>query len=347
MNHLPLVEILAILTIVLAGLYSFTNGFKDASSIVATVVSTKALSPEAALALVATFEFLGASLLGTAVARTVGARIIHLSMTGTGSSGLFMVMGALLGALSWNMLSWRRGLPTSSGQALLGGLLGASLSGWGVHSIAWKTVGLVFITLIGTTFLSFCLAALATRCLNFASGGLSPRWNEIFRWLQVPSCVAVSLAHSTNDAQAAMGIMTLGLMLGGFHGDPLGDFNVPRWVIEICAFSIALGVLVGGSRILRTLGMKFYRIRPLQGLGAQMGSAGAIFAAALAGFPASTTQVMTSSILGAGASIRPKAVRWKVAQEVMFAWLVTIPSAAILGAVGHLVLKLSFGHFGG
>jgi PiT family inorganic phosphate transporter len=342
MNHPLLIEIAVLSVVALTALFSFTNGFKDASAIVATVVSTRVLSPEVALALVAVFEFLGASLLGTAVARTVGGRVIHWAALPVGPRGLVVVAGALFGALSWNAVSWYRALPTSSGQALLGGLLGAGWAGWGAQSIAWNTASLILLSLILTPALGFCASAALTRLLNFASAGLSPRWNEFYKWLQIPSCVAMSLAYGTNDAQGAMGVITLGLFVGGAHVPAGGLFQVPQWVVTLCAFSISLGVLVGGSRILKTLGMKLYRISPLQGFSAQASSGGAIFLAALAGFPASTTQAITSSILGAGASLRPKSVRWELAQEVVLAWLVTVPVAALLGAAGFWILELSY-----
>jgi len=347
MIHHPFIEVLAFFTITLAAFYAFTNGFKDASGIVATVVSTNALSPRVALVLVAVFQFVGASLLGTAVARTVGGKIINFTVASAGSTGLIVVAGALLGALVWNGLSWYKALPTSSGQALLGGLLGASVSGWGINSVVWRTAGWVFLSLVGTPLLSFCVAASATRLLSFISEDLSPRWNEVFRWLQIPSCMAVSLAYSTNDAQGVMGVVTLGLVVSGLYGNPRDPFQVPRWVIQLCAFAIASGVLVGGSRILKTLGMRLYRIRPLQGLGAQVSSAATIFMAAFAGFPASTTQVITGSILGAGVSLRPKAIRWAVVQQVVLAWLVTIPSTAVLGAIGFWILRLTLRTFMG
>jgi PiT family inorganic phosphate transporter len=347
MASLSFIEISVASIILLTILFTFTNGFKDASSIVATVVSTRAMQPEAALALVAIFEFLGASFLGTAVAHTVGGRVIHWVALPVGLRGLAVIASALFGALIWNLYSWHKALPTSSGQALLGGLLGAFLAGWGFRSVAWGIVCLILLSLIGTPLLGFIASALMTRFLNFVSMGLSPRWNEVYKWLQVPSCVATSLAYGTNDAQGAMGTITLGLILGGLQSSSGGAFMIPRWVITLCAFSISLGVLVGGSRILKTLGMKLYRINSVQGLGAQTSSAGVIFLASLFGFPASTTQVITSSILGAGASLRPKAVRWELAQEVVMAWLVTIPSTALLGAAGFWMAELFFKTFRG
>jgi len=344
--HSPLIEIVAIIAASLVAIYAFSNGFKDASSIVATTVSTRTLSPAVALSLVAVFEFFGASYLGTAVAKTIGGKIIYFPTVNTGLRGLLVICGALIGALGWNIFCWYRALPTSSGQALLGGLLGACVSGLGVRSIAWKTGAHILLSLVGTPILSFFVAAIITWILSFISEDLSPRWNDVFRWLQVPSCIAVSLAYSTNDAQSAMGVMTLGLMMGGLHGSPGGSFHVPRWVIQTCAFAIALGVLVGGSRMLKTLGMKFYKIRPFQGLGAQASSAIAITAASVMGLPASTTQVITTSILGAGASLRPKEVRWALAQEIVLAWLVTIPSTALLGAIAFQGLNLFFNFIG-
>jgi len=338
MNHFFLIEIAAVGVVVLTGLVSFTNGFKGASAIVATVVSTRAMSPESALTLVAVFEFAGASLLGTAVARTVGGSLVHWTTLPIGPRGLVVVAAALIAALSWNLGS--RWLPTSSGQTLLGGLLGACVAGWGVRSIVWNTVGLVLLSLVGTPALSFLISAAVTRLLNYFSRDLSLRWNRIYQGLQVLSCIAMSLAYGTNDAQGAMGILTLGLFLGGFGSRTTDFFHIPRWIITMCAFSIAMGVLVGGSRMLRTLGMKLYRISSLQGFGAQFGAAASIFTAASIGLPASTTQAIASSILGAGASLRPKAVRWALAEEMALAWLVTIPATAILGAASFWILEL-------
>jgi PiT family inorganic phosphate transporter len=315
-------ETMLIILIVLALGFDFLNGIHDSSNIVATMISSRALSPRWALTITAIAEFAGPFIFGVAVAKTIGDEIVL-----PGTISIIALIAALVSAIVWNLLTWFLGLPSSSSHALIGGLIGAAVtdSGWGVIKIAG--IEKVLFVLFTSPIIGFVFGFLVTRLIMLACWRASPKVNWIFKKGQIITAIALALSHGTNDAQKSMGIITLGLVTTGF----LTKFEVPIWVIILCASMIALGTSVGGWKLIRTLGGKFYRIRPIDGFSAQLTSAIVILGASLFGGPVSTTQVVSSAIMGVGSAERINKVRWGVASEIAIAWLLTIPATALLG----------------
>ena len=297
---------------------------------VATVIASRALAPRVTLTLTAISEFIGPFLFGLAVARTVGAGLIDTEVV-----SLTVVLGAVWAAIAWNLLTWYLGLPTSSSHALVGGLIGAAVmsAGWSVVQIGG--VVKVLIALFISPPLGFLLGGLFVRLALFFGRTASPRINVFFKRAQVVTSVAQALSHGTNSAQKTMGIITLGLLVSG----EIDSFVVPLWVIVASASAIAIGISSGGWRLIRTLGGRIYKVRPLHGFTSQLASASVILGAALAGGPVSTTHVVGSAIMGAGAAERLSKVRWQVAQEMVWAWILTIPLTIGAGALAFWLLN--------
>ena len=317
-------------TIALAIVFDFLNGMNDSGNIVATMISTGALTPRRALALASVAEFLGPFIFGVAVAATIGSGIVDPATVGP-----LPVLAALLAAIAWDLITLRQGIPSSSSHALVGGLLGAVLVAQGLGSVRISGLLVVMVALIVSPLLGFALGHLAMRAIIFLSRGASPRVNTYFRHGQIATSLALALSHGTNDAQKTMGIITLALVALG----ALPEFKVPLWVVAVSAAAIAAGMATGGWRIIRTLGGKVYRIRPVHGFSAQATSAAVILGAALLGGPVSTTQVVGSSIIGVGSAERMSKVRWGVAGNIIMAWIVTIPTAAAMSGAFYLALK--------
>jgi PiT family inorganic phosphate transporter len=338
---------LVVLAVLLVVAFDFTNGFHDASNMVATIVASRALTPAQAILLISLFSFLGPLLGGTAVANTIGGfvRLEDLSH----SVALIVILCGLGAAVVWNLLTWRWGIPSSSSHALVGGLCGAVGVGVGFDHVAWgidalrsgHVVGLAKIgaALLLSPVLGFGLAFILQRFMLRALARATPRANRHLRRAQWATAAALAFSHGTNDAQKGMGVLTLVLVTGGV----LPSFEVPLWGIALCASAITLGTLSGGWRIVRTLGFGIYRIGPLQGFDSQLASAGIVLGAALLGGPVSTTHVVSSSIMGIGAAERPRSVRWGKAREIAMTWVVTLPGAALLGA-GLYGFALLFDH---
>ena len=328
--------VLVVLAVLLVVAFDFTNGFNDASNMVATIVASRALTPAQAIVLIALFSFLGPLLGGTAVAGTIASfvRVDDLER----SAALAVLLCGLGGAICWNLLTWWWGIPSSSSHALVGSLCGAVGVGAGLDHVVWGIGPLLHGRLVGVSKIGaalllspilglgvgFCLQRLMRRALARAT----PRANLHLRRGQWVTAAALAFSHGTNDAQKGMGLLTLVLMTGGW----LPGFRVPLWVIALCASAITLGTLTGGWRIVRTLGFGIYRIRPLHGFDSQLASAGIVLGAGLVGGPVSTSQVVASSIMGIGAAERPRAVRWGKAREIVTTWVVTLPGAAAFGA---------------
>lgn len=317
--------------IALAIFYDLINGYNDSGALTATVISSHALSPRQALRLAAIGEFLGPFLFGVAIATTIGQDLLrHESLS------LLVILAALIAAVFWNFLTGRLGIPSSSSHALFGGLIGAALIASGDPSVIQSKgllkilFGLFFSPLVG-----FLAGFLLTRVIYFLASGASPRINTLFRLLQIITLFGMSLAHGANDAQKSMGIITLALVLSG----SLATFHVPLWVILLCATAIAIGSALGGWRNIRTLGGRVYRVRPIHGVASQLSSASVIALAAWLGSPVSTTHVISSSVIGAGAAERLGKVRWQVGQEMLIAWLLTLPITALLAASAFWLLK--------
>jgi PiT family inorganic phosphate transporter len=313
----------------LALLFDFLNGFHDSSSIVATPIASQAMNPRVALYLAAIAHFLAPFLFGVAVARAIGEGLLD-----AGTLTLTVIVGALIGAVLWNLITWYLGLPSSSTHALLGGLLGAAILSSGVEAIYPEGLIRIVVALLASPLLGLVVGYLVMQITLRAVRGATPSVNKVFRRSQIVTMLALSLSHGTNDAQKTMGVITLGLVTAGY----LDAFVVPDWVILISASAIGLGTALGGWRLIRTLGWKIFRIRPIHAFSSQLASASVIFGAAYLGGPVSTTQVMSSSITGVGAAERVNQVRWTVFRDMAVAWLLTIPASGLIGAAAFLVL---------
>ncbi len=320
--------------VALALLFEYSNGFQDASNVVAMIVYARVFQPRWALVVAALGEFVGAFGLGTAVAKTVGSGIISPSAIRNGKLGLLVIGVALVCAFAWNILAWRIGMPTSSSHALLGGLAGAGAVGLGPGMIHWATFGWVGLVLVTAPLLGLAGGYGLTRAALFFGRWLTRRASGVFKVVLGVTAVCLAIAHGANDAQKSMGIITFSLLVGGLRAaSPGGGFEVPAWVIGVCAAAMAAGVASGSCLIVKTLGTKLHRVRMIHGFGAQVAAAIVIASASLGGFPVSTTQVVTGSIMGSGAADRPKAVHWDVAADISGTWLITIPVVAAGAAV--------------
>jgi PiT family inorganic phosphate transporter len=321
-----------IIVIALALIFDFLNGMRDASNIVATMISSRAFGPRTALGLAAVAEFLGPFLFGVTVARTIGAEIVQSE-----ALTLSVILAALIGAILWNLITWYFGIPGSSSHALIGGMVGAVLIGAGYETIKLGGLYKVLIALFASPLIGFVIGFAITRLIYFLVRGASPRINTLFKNGQLLTAIAIAFSHGTNDAQKTMGIIAMSLVIGGV----LPEFQVPTWVVAISAGAIAIGTSLGGWRLIRTLGGKFYKIRPLHSFATQLSSAGVILAASFLGVPVSTSQVVSSAIIGVGSAERVSKVRWSVAEEIMTAWLITIPASGLLSAgVYWLIVSL-------
>jgi inorganic phosphate transporter, PiT family len=322
---------LLILVIVVALVFDFTNGFHDSANAIATSVTTRALSPRVALAMAAILNMIGA-FAGQKVAQTVGKGIVDLP-----DDSLTVVLAALLGAIVWNLITWRFGLPSSSSHALIGGLVGATLVAVGTSAVEWQGIwDKVVIPMVTSPIVGFVVAFVLMAALI----RLVHRWalapvNRTFRLLQPISAGAVAFAHGSNDAQKTMGIITLALATTY----PSNSYDtIPSWVIVVSAISMGLGTYFGGWRIIHTLGNKVIKLDPIHGFAAETSAAGVIFGAAHLGFPISTTQTITASIMGSGATSGLHAVKWNVAGNIAWAWVLTLPAAAAMAALMYLAI---------
>ncbi|GGK53798.1 inorganic phosphate transporter [Planomonospora parontospora subsp. parontospora] len=323
---------LVIGVVVVALIFDYTNGFHDAANAIATSVSTRALTPRAALFMAAAMNFLGAHL-GTQVASTVGKGIIDAPQ---GSHGLVIVCAGLIGAITWNMVTWYFGLPSSSSHALIGGLIGSALASTSV--IHWDgVVDKVVIPMILSPLVGFTLAGAIMIGILWAFRRAHPgRANRGFRHAQTLSAAAMALGHGLQDAQKTMGVIFLALVVGGHvqENDP-----IPQWVILAAATAISLGTYAGGWRIMRTLGRRIIALDPPQGFAAEAAASTVLYGAAIGfGAPISTTHTITSAIMGVGATKRLSAVRWGVAGNIVTAWILTIPAAALVAALSYYAL---------
>jgi len=321
--------------ILIALAFDFTNGMHDAANSIATVVSTRVLSPRLAVIWAAFFNFAAFIIFGTAVAETIGKGMIDVN-----SINETVVLAGLIGAISWNLITWYLGLPSSSSHALIGGYAGAAIvkSGFGVIIPAgWYSV-LIFIVLapaIGLV-LGYLLKVLTAWMLRNQRPGVVNRWSRL---AQLVSAALYSLGHGGNDAQKTMGVITSLLLAGGF----LTEFHVPIWVVVISYAAIALGTLTGGWRIVKTMGQRITRLRPIDGFCAETASAFSIFLATHMGVPVSTTHVITGAVSGVGSANRWTAVHWGVTLSIVWAWVLTIPGAAIIAAIAYFLLQLAMG----
>ncbi|MBC7985753.1 MAG: inorganic phosphate transporter [Sphingomonadaceae bacterium] len=323
--------LVALIAVALA--FDFLNGLHDAANSIATVVSTRVLKPQYAVAWAAFFNFIAFLFFGLHVADTVGRGIVEAAVVDPG-----VIFGALMGAISWNLITWGLGIPSSSSHALIGGLLGAGVSKAGLSSVVWsgvlKTTAAIFLSpAVGLVLALLLVLVMAWLFVRFTPLR-ADRW---FRKLQLVSAAMYSLGHGGNDAQKTMGIIAVllysqGMLAGGFH--------VPFWVVITCQAAMGLGTLFGGWRIVHTMGSKITRLTPAQGFCAETGGAITLFTATWLGVPVSTTHTITGAIIGVGTSRRLSAVRWNIASRIVFAWFVTIPAAGLISAGFYLATTL-------
>jgi PiT family inorganic phosphate transporter len=326
-------EPLLIIFIIIALLYDFLTGIQNSANVVATVIASRAMSPRLALTISAITNFIGPFLFGVAVAETIGTEVVSEAAVTVPTA-----MAALLAAIFWNILTWWLGIPSSSSHAFIGGFVGSALMGYGFYAIQLPGLTRVLLALLISPFLGFVFAYLLMIVLLWIGRRLSPKVNQLFIKGQWITMITLGLSHGTNNAQKVMGILTFGLVAFGV----LPEFVVQTWVIFVSAGALALGTLFGGWRVIRTMGAGFYRIRALHAFSSQIASTSVILGAALLGGPVSTTQVISSTIVGAGSAERINMVRWGLATQIAMAWLITIPATFILGAAFYVLLVAIF-----
>ena len=326
-------SLLLIVVIVLAVAFDYINGFHDTANAIATSVSTRALRPAHAILMSATANFVGA-LTGTAVAKTIASGI---ATTPTGDDGQIVVAAALIGAIFWNLLTWRLGIPSSSSHAIIGGLIGAVIAALGPGALIPQGIyEKVLFPLVASPVLGVLIGfSLMVVLLNLFKRSHPRVINDLFRRLQLISAAYMAFSHGSNDAQKTMGIITLALVAGGVLAEP----TVPLWVILLAATAISLGTAAGGWRIIRTMGQRVVKLDPVHGFAAETTAATIIIGASHFGMPVSTTHVISSAIMGVGASDRFSAVRWGVAGNIIVAWILTIPASGLVAWIAWEVLS--------
>jgi PiT family inorganic phosphate transporter len=318
------VLLLEFVFIAVALIFGFLNGFHDSANVVATAITSKSMSPRLALGMTALANLLGPFLFGVAVATTIGSEIIAKpAMT------IPVAMAGLISAITWNLLTWLLGIPSSSSHALFGGFIGAAITGFGVNVILIDGLVKILAALFISPLLGSGFGWLAMKWVLWSVRDRGPRVNTIFLKGQWLTSAALGLSTGALEAQKTMGILTLGLVAFGM----LAEFHVPLWVRAASAGAIALGTISGGWRLIKTMGAGFYRVRPVHAFASQLASTSVILGATLLGGPVSTTQVISSTIVGAGAAERLKMVRWGVARSIATAWLLTLPATGVLAGI--------------
>jgi len=315
-----------VLLIAIALVFDFLNGFHDAANSIATIVSTRVLRPHYAVAWAAFFNFVAFLVFGLNVANTIGTGVIVPSVVDH-----YVILGALIGAIVWNLITWYYGIPSSSSHALIGGLAGAAVAKGGYAALVGKGFLVITLAIVASPLLGFLLGmglmVIVAHVFSRSSPNRVDRW---FRRLQFVSASMYSLGHGGNDAQKTMGIIAMVLFSSGMSGP---TFHVPFWVVLSCQTAIALGTLFGGWRIVKTMGMRITKLKPVGGFCAETGGAITLFIATGFGIPVSTTHTITGAIIGVGATRKLSAVRWGVAQQIVWAWVLTIPCSAFVAAV--------------
>ena len=320
--------------IILALIFDFINGFHDTANAIATSVSTRALHPSHAIIMAAGLNFLGA-MFSTGVAKTIGGDIVS-------SASIIdekIIIAALFGAIVWNLITWWLGIPSSSSHALVGGMIGAVLISVGASGLNWNGIGKIVVALIASPVIAIVTGIIVMNILFRLFGNFSPHAvNQNFRRMQIISAATMAFSHGSNDAQKSMGIITLALFSGGF----IAEFEVPTYVKILCAAAMAIGTATGGWRIIKTIGGKIFKLEPISGFAADLNSSIVVFGSTLLHLPVSTTHVVSGSIMGVGTAKRVNAVHWGVAQEMVKAWIMTIPLTAVMGAGAYFVTDFVF-----
>ena len=323
---------LAIFAILLALFFDFINGFHDAANSIATVIGTRVLKPLYAVSLAATANFLGPFIFGVAVATTIGKGIINPDFV-----TMEIILGALVGAIVWDLITWFWGLPSSSSHALIGGIIGAGIAGVGTHAILFDGLTKVGMGIIISPVVGLIGAFLLGILLLTIFAKRKPiQVNSIFGKLQLVSSTYFSLTHGANDGQKTMGIIALILLIEG----SISQFEIPFYVILVSALAISLGTFFGGWRIVKTMAIKITQLKPYQGFAAETGGATVLAGLAWAGIPASTTHAISGAIMGAGSVRRMSAVRWGIGKRIVWAWIITIPASAAVGYAITILIKL-------
>src|SRR6266480_2213804 len=329
--HLGFLALLALISVALV--FDFLNGLHDAANSIATVVSTRVLRPQYAVMWAAFFNFVAFLFFGLHVAQTVGTGIVAAEVVDA-----VVIFGALMGAIVWNLLTWWLGIPSSSSHALIGGLAGAGVMKAGLAAIVWTGLSVTAAAIVLSPLLGFFLALLLVLIVSWTFvRALPSAVDNTFRTMQLASAALYSLGHGGNDAQKTMGIIAVLLFSQGLLGE---SFYVPFWVVISCQAAMALGTLLGGWRIVRTMGSRITHLKPIQGFCAETGGALTLYLATALGVPVSTTHTITGAIVGVGAAKRAAAVRWTVAQRIVIAWVLTLPAAALLGALAFKAVRL-------
>jgi len=319
--------------IAVALIFDFLNGLHDAANSIATIVSTRVLRPQYAVAWAAFFNFIAFLFFGLSVAHTIGTGIIAVEAINP-----HVIFGALMGAIVWNLITWWGGIPSSSSHALIGGLVGAGVARSGTDVIVWKGLGSTSAAIFLSPAFGFVLALFLMLIVSWLFVRARPQMvDRVFRVVQFFSASAYSLGHGGNDAQKTMGIIAVLLYSQGYAGP---EFHVPFWVVLACQAAMGLGTLFGGWRIVRTMGSRITHLTPMQGVCAETGGSVMLFLATHLGVPVSTTHTITGCIIGVGAARRVRAVRWNVANSILVAWIITIPAAAVVGAICYWVLNI-------
>ncbi|HEX6861063.1 MAG TPA: anion permease [Caulobacteraceae bacterium] len=325
--------IILVFLVVVALAFDFLNGLHDAANSIATIVSTRVLPPQLAVFWAAFFNFIAFLVFGLHVANTIGKGLVDPAIVSDA-----VIFGALMGAISWNIITWLAGIPSSSSHALIGGLIGAAVTKAGFSAVIWKGFSKTAVAIVGSPFMGFLLALLLVLIVSWLFVRSSPQFGDkVFRRLQFVSASLYSLGHGGNDAQKTMGIIMALLVSRGQIG---AEDGVPFWVVISCQAAMGLGTLMGGWRIVHTMGSKITRLSPMQGFCAETGGAITLFMATYLGIPVSTTHTITGAIVGVGAARRASAVRWNIASRIVVAWVVTIPAAAGMAAAFYWLGRL-------
>ena len=319
--------------IAVALLFDFLNGLHDAANSIATIVSTRVLRPQYAVFWAAFFNFVAFLVFGLHVANTIGTGIIAPEIITPA-----VIFAALVGAIVWNLVTWALGIPSSSSHALIGGLVGAGVAKAGLVAVVWSGLSMTLLAIVLSPVVGFLLALVLVAIVTWASARSTPfAVDRAFRIFQFFSASLYSLGHGGNDAQKTMGIIAVLLYSQGHLG---GEFSVPFWVVLACQSAMALGTLLGGWRIVRTMGLRITRLTPMQGFCAETGGAATLFLATFLGVPVSTTHTITGAIVGVGAARRVSAVRWNVASSIVYAWVITVPASALVAALAYWAVVL-------
>jgi PiT family inorganic phosphate transporter len=332
------IGVLLVIVVFLALCFDYINGFHDTANAIATSVSTRALTPKRAVVLAAAFNLLGA-LYSTGVAETIAKDIVNPTLLTQQ-----VVIAALLGAISWNLITWFFGIPSSSSHAIIGGMAGAAAAKAGFSVLHWEGLGKIVAALIFSPIIGMILGFIIMKSLNLIFGSFSPsRVNHGFKKMQVLSAAALAFNHGSNDAQKSMGIITMALIAAGLQAHTV--LEPPLWVKFACAMAMSVGTAMGGWKIIHTMGGKIFKLEPINGFAADLSSSLVIWTATAfpsLHLPVSTTHVVSGSIMGVGSAKRVSAVRWGVAQQMLFAWVVTIPTTSFVAGMIYLIIAKVF-----